>query len=399
MLRQIRDDARDFPATFTLCILWVVVFAGMVTLDLTHGRTVGQAALQLQSGFWFGDMTPRDLVSGQVWRGLTATFVHYNALHIGLNLYAFYQLGCLVESWYGSGQFIGIYVLTGGVGNLISGLGRWSMDRTPYVACGGGSVVVMGLAGLCAVVGWRSRSRLGVYLRDQMLWVLGLTAAIGLILPAFHLPIVDNWGHACGALVGAAIGLAHRLLAKQAGRRSTRWVGYLGALAIAASAVAQGANDQKETVAVRRQIDQARTRWAEAESRLRRLGDISRVYQAVVVAPSRVVPRGALVTTVPEPGSAEKTGASDPEFLFYETVLKASLTALDSMAAVLTQGQTATDFHRLRALIAGAVVEPPTFEEAHETRTALESLQSHVRRDRDQARLQALSPLYRGRRP
>ena len=45
MLRQIRDDARDFPATFTLCILWVVVFAGMVTLDLTHGRTVGQAAL------------------------------------------------------------------------------------------------------------------------------------------------------------------------------------------------------------------------------------------------------------------------------------------------------------------------------------------------------------------
>jgi len=103
--------------------------------------------------------------------------------------------------------------------------------------------------------------------------------------------------------------------------------------------------------------------------------------------------------TVPEPGGAENTGASDPEFLFYEAVLKASLTALDSMAAALAQGQTEVDFHRLRALIASAVVEPPTFEEAHETRAALESLQSHVRRDRDQARLQALSPLYRSRRP
>src|SRR5262249_31924891 len=182
---------RDFPATVTLCALWLVVFVLMVLHRLTQGPglTLGELILGLGGGQWFGDLTLRELFAGEVWRTVTATFVHYGILHLGLNLYAMYLLGCLVESWYGSGPLVAIYVLTGAGGNALSGLVRRSLREDPLTHSGGGSVVVMGLVGLCAVVGWRSRTRLGEYLRNQMVWVLALTAAIRLGLPAVGLPV------------------------------------------------------------------------------------------------------------------------------------------------------------------------------------------------------------------
>ena len=186
MLRQLREDAREFPATTTLSALWVLVFVLMAAKQAWFGTgiTAGQSVLGLREGFWFGDMTVGELFAGELWRTLTATFVHYGLLHIGLNLYAFYQLGCLVESWYGANSFVAIYVLTGGGGNLLSGLLRHALRCDPTIASGGGSVVVMGLVGLCAVVGWRARTRLGDYLRNQMVWVLGLD--FGLISRRVH---------------------------------------------------------------------------------------------------------------------------------------------------------------------------------------------------------------------
>ena len=79
----------------------------------------------------------------------------------------------------------------------------------------GGSVVLVGLVALLAVVGWRSRSRFGDYIRAQMVGFLAFTAILGVMIPN-----IDNFGHAGGAVIGALVGFAHRpMLRRLRGRK------------------------------------------------------------------------------------------------------------------------------------------------------------------------------------
>jgi hypothetical protein len=292
------------------------------------------------------------------------------------------------------------------VGNLLSGLVRRALHWDPMIPSGGGSVVVMGLVGLCAVVGWRARTRLGDYLRNQMVWVLVLTAAIGLILPFFGLPIIDNWGHACGALVGAVIGLANGALTKQIGRPPAFWAGWAGSLVLAASAIAQVADDRAETAQLRLRVEQARIRWAEDERRLLRLEQVRELYRTV--AAPRVIAVGALIGRVPvrrlpnpsRASTTKKAGASpptppapDPDVLLYATVVNASLQAFDSMKAFLDDGATSADSARVHRLLAQSLTEPPTFEELREFNDRMAAIRNHVVRDLEEARSQAAGSL------
>jgi hypothetical protein len=171
--------------------------------------------------------------------------VHYSLVHIGLNLLAMYQLGGLLESWYGSYQLVFIYGLTGGGGNLISALARLWLRPNPEVHSAGGSVAIMGLIGLCAVAGWRSRIPDGRRLSRLMLVFIVLTAGLGAIFPRY----IDNWGHASGLVVGAAIGLAHRRLSAQVGKPSAWGSGVLTGLIMVGCGAAQFVADRRESPA------------------------------------------------------------------------------------------------------------------------------------------------------
>ena len=118
-------------------LIWILVFVAMVASRFTEGPPVtwrqfllvGIGAgyrfgdLDLTIGHRFGDLTIR-IGPGEIWRLVTCNFVHYSLIHILLNIVAFYLLGTMIESWYGSWQFIFIYLLTGSLGNLLSALGR-----------------------------------------------------------------------------------------------------------------------------------------------------------------------------------------------------------------------------------------------------------------------------------
>ena len=159
------------------------------------------------AGHRFGDLTLPEVSRGEIWRLVTCTFVHYSILHIGLNLLAMYQLGTLVESWYGSPQFVFIYGVIAGFGNLIAVLVRSYNGWGPRVHSGGGSVVILGLVGLCAIVGWRLRARMGPLLYRQMVGVLIVTALLGDCAAAIHRQLGTCRRRACGLLYS---GLAMR---------------------------------------------------------------------------------------------------------------------------------------------------------------------------------------------
>ena len=397
MLGRLRDDFRDFPATMGLGTLWILVFLMMVVNQASRpeGLTASGFVGGLHNGHPFGDLTLHELYAGQVWRALTATFVHYGLLHLGMNLLAMYQIGCLVESWYGAGPSLAIYVLTGGGGNLISALARRALHSDPLIHSGGGSTVVMGLAAICAVVGWRARTRLGDHMKRQMLWGLGLTTALGVGLSVSGLPVIDNWGHTGGALMGAAVGLANRGISRHAGGVLARAAGWLGVSLLAACAWAQVSDDRSEAVQRRQMAEQARRRRETDDRLMIRLDEVRQLYR--VIATPRAVKRGDVVRDVPRRAKPTPTPAPpatanaptllrmDPEQELYLTVLNASLRSLTSMSADLDGGSNSADFRRSRLLLAQTLIEPPTLDELREFDGRMSAMIARVRLDRDRS--------------
>ncbi|WP_165065245.1 rhomboid family intramembrane serine protease [Paludisphaera rhizosphaerae] len=243
--RLVLREIRDYPATVLFSLSWVVVFLAMLA---DHRRDVPAPSMMgvLMSGMGdahrFGDLTLQDLAAGEYWRLITCNFVHYSVIHIGMNLFAFYLLGSLLESWYGPWTLTAVYGITGVGGNLLSALARQAMGASPLVHSGGGSVVIMGLIGLFATAGWASKSLRDRELTWYMLKALMMTGALGLAFPRY----IDNWGHAGGALAGLPIGLAHRWLLAGRGRPWTWFVGFGWLLLIMAGVAAQVRSDRFE---------------------------------------------------------------------------------------------------------------------------------------------------------
>jgi len=343
MLRRLRRDFRDYPATMSLCTLWVLVYAAMVATSYSQGEIDSWRGwiLGTPGGGRFGDMTLRELAQGQYWRTLTSTFVHYGLVHLAMNLFGMYQLGSLIEEWYGPWQTLSLYVLIGAGGNLVSALIRQALGSSPYVHSGGGSTVLLGFVGLCAIVGWRARTRMGDFLRGQMVAILMYTALLGLALPIVNyfvpMPLIDNWGHAGGALVGAIAGFAHPWLDRNTKRRLAQWTGMFALLVLACSAALQWQADRLETP------KRAQERLIRAQSTLVALARVEYNYKMdfIVAQQARTNKRGTLVRK---------------ERL---TAIRFAIAQLDTTQRALDNGATHADFQQVRALLNQARNEPP----------------------------------------
>lgn len=399
ILRRLKDDFREYPATMSFGMAWLVVFVAMVVEQYVSGQGLSKGMLLggLRNGHRFGDLTLRELYAGEYWRTITATFVHFGALHIGMNLWALYQLGCLVESWYGSGPFVAIYLITGGGGNLLSGIIRQTLRSNPSIASGGGSTVIMGLVGLCAVVGWRARTRIGDHLRNQMIWVFCLTEALGFGLSNAGLPVIDNWGHTGGTIMGAVLGLANRDLVRLGAGLLSQATGWLGVVVLTACAFAQVADDRAEGVLRKRFVEQAKQRSFASEILVKRLEEIRELYGVVVK--NRVIVRGTLFREVPrrpkpimlEKPAAEKPTVSqtnppmhiDPDQELFYTVLNVSLKSLMSMAGELEAGPTSADYRTARHLLAKTLAERPTQDEVRDFDARMSLMIDRLKKDRE----------------
>lgn len=268
--RAVAREIRDFPATAIFSASWIIIFGMIVAARLGDPSPPSLwriVAVGMGEAHRFGDLTLRDLAHGEYWRLATCNFVHYSGLHIGLNLFAFYLLGTLLESWYGPWRLVAIYGATGIGGNLLSVLVRSQIGGNPLLHSGGGSVVIMGLIGLCATAGWMSRKSGDRELTWQMLKALGITGALGFVFPRF----IDNWGHAGGAVVGLPLGLAHHRFLAGRERPSTWGLGVVTALLLIGCGLAQiGAN----------RLDGAAQSEAELRQRLAVSTNAYRVLQA-----------------------------------------------------------------------------------------------------------------------
>jgi len=226
------DWLRECPATWFLMLVWVTLFGwGLARSggEWSIRRLLVGEAVRLSVLKDMGASIPSRVVSGQFQRVVTANHLHLNVLHLGLNLLGLYFLGRIVEEWYGAGQFLGAALLIGTGGNAVSAVVRVVLGRGELISVGG-STLVFGLIGLCAVVGMRTHTRYGQHLRQQMFLLLFINGVIGFLVPG-----VDNLNHAAGAAMGGLVGLADLWMFHRAGRTINRGIALVAALAVAAS--------------------------------------------------------------------------------------------------------------------------------------------------------------------
>jgi membrane associated rhomboid family serine protease len=167
------------------------------------------AAILLQTGEYgvpspdtllhFGAKDPVAVAQGEWWRLLSSMFLHIGPLHLFMNSYAIYVIGPQIEDTIGRIPFLVLYLTTGFIGSIASGMHTLSLSA-------GASGAIMGLLGFGLVIelliGFKLRQqsgrwpKMGSYLINS-LFILGM----GLLIPN-----IDNAAHIGGLICGAGFG-------------------------------------------------------------------------------------------------------------------------------------------------------------------------------------------------
>lgn len=139
------------------------------------------------------------VLNGEAWRLLSAMFLHGGLLHIGLNMFALYQAGQIVERLFGSRGFLLIYLGAGLAGNVAS---IWWNPHTVSVGASGAIFGVYG-ALLAYLRAQPDSLPMSVFkeIRSSTTFFVGYSLFAG-----FALPGIDNGAHIGGLLGGVLLG-------------------------------------------------------------------------------------------------------------------------------------------------------------------------------------------------
>jgi len=191
-----RSTSRN-PTIVTMTLIGINV--GIYLLQLAGGAPVSG------NGGWIfehGALAMRRIASdgqivglaeGEWWRLLTAAFLHYGPIHLGLNMLALWWIGRPLESYLGSLRYLLLYLVSGLAGSA------GALLATPNGVTVGASGAIFGILGAAIVL-----ERQGTY-------VLGGAALPLLIVNlafTFAVPGISIGGHLGGAIGGALAILA-----------------------------------------------------------------------------------------------------------------------------------------------------------------------------------------------
>jgi membrane associated rhomboid family serine protease len=130
---------------------------------------------------------------GEWWRLITATFLHYGFIHLGMNMLVLWIIGPRLEEYFGHWRYLLVYVVAGLAGS--AGALLWS----PNALTVGASGAIWGIMGAALV------------LEARKIWVFG-GQAMGLVLLnlaiTFLIPGISIGGHIGGLIGGGLCALA-----------------------------------------------------------------------------------------------------------------------------------------------------------------------------------------------
>jgi membrane associated rhomboid family serine protease len=169
------------------------------------------------------------IAAGQYWRLFTSMFLHANLIHVGLNAYALYLFGTIVERELGRLRFALIYFTTG----LLAGAVSYALGA-PNVVAIGASGAIFGVFGAFFAYNLRRRHQALAAARLRQLFFL---LAINLFL-GFSIPGIDWRAHVGGFVGGLAAGYAAEGSGTRDRRRAILIGGFASIVATTAAIVA-----------------------------------------------------------------------------------------------------------------------------------------------------------------
>ena len=128
------------------------------------------------------------LAEGEWWRLLTAAFLHYGPIHLGMNMLALWWIGRPLEDYLGPARYLLLYLVSGIAGSA----GSLLISPTGFTV--GASGAIFGILGAAIV------------LERQHTYVLGGSAFTLLIVNlafTFAVPGISIGGHLGGLTAGA----------------------------------------------------------------------------------------------------------------------------------------------------------------------------------------------------
>lgn len=180
---------RQLPwATYTILLIQVIVFGW----EILQGGSENISAL-VAAGAKVNGL----VAQGQWWRLITPIFVHIGWQHILINSLTLYFMGQQLEFLYGPLKFIGLYLLSGIGGNLMS----FAFGSSASLSAGA-STSLFGLFGLYVTLGliFRKNEVIRQWAQKFLLLII-LNLGTDIFMGG-----IDIWGHIGGALTGCLLG-------------------------------------------------------------------------------------------------------------------------------------------------------------------------------------------------
>ena len=180
------------PVTVGLLVVLAVVFS------MESARPGGSESMGVLRAF--GATTPDTITSGQLWRLVAAMFLHIGIVHLVGNAIALFWLGRMAERLYGPLRFLGLYLLAGLGGSLLT------VFAGTQALSAGASGAIWGIMGALLIGSWRNPDRGGRMegreIRQSIAGAIILNVIVSLT------PGVSLTAHLGGFLVGGMLAWA-----------------------------------------------------------------------------------------------------------------------------------------------------------------------------------------------
>ena len=152
--------------------------------ELATGSGInGNSGRIFEHGALFGPL----VAQGDWWRLITAAFLHYGPIHLGMNMLALWWLGSPVEAALGRARYLLLYLAAG----LAGSTGALLLD--PHAVTVGASGAIFGVLGAFFVLEYHATGRL----MGQAMTLIVINIAF-----SFAVPNISIGGHLGGLAAG-----------------------------------------------------------------------------------------------------------------------------------------------------------------------------------------------------
>ncbi len=191
--RRLRSVSARVWVTPSLVAANLIVFVALAIVSRRLGAF--DLPVMLSWGANFGPIT----VNGQWWRVVTALFLHLNALHVLLNMWALWNIGRLTERLYGNWIYAFLYLASGVLASLTSV--AWDPSHVSVGASG----AIFGLFGSFLAFLARPGNKVPVQIA-RAYWLSALAFVAFNLLSGMAQAGIDNAAHVGGLISGFVLG-------------------------------------------------------------------------------------------------------------------------------------------------------------------------------------------------